>query len=94
MFERLDKKLVIPVFEPGMATGRDKYGPWLYDPVSKEYFREGDKVFAGGGGGPQTVSTASHNLPLQSRIPQRCLDAVETDYLLVLNPGLHHVDFD
>lgn len=44
LFERLDRKLVLPIFEAGVMTGRDAHGGWLCDPVSQEFFRNGTKV--------------------------------------------------
>lgn len=94
LFERLDRKLVLPIFEAGVIAGRDAHGGWLYDPVSQEFFRNGTKVYAGGGGSPDTVRQALRTLRLQRAIPARCREAVDDDAALILNPGLHQGNFD
>ena len=94
LFERLDGEIVLPVFEHGVAAGRDQHGAWIYDPFSEQYFRHRSKVVAGGGGSVETVAQMERRRVLQKAVPGRCRSAVTQDTALVLNPGLNAVDFD
>ncbi len=94
LFERLDGEIVLPVFENGVATGRDNNGAWLYDPVSEQYFRHQTKIIAGGGGGGETISELYRRNVLQHTVPDRCTSALTEDAALMFNPGLNAVDRD
>jgi len=94
LFERLDGAVVLPVFEYGVVAGRDRYGAWVYDPFSEEYFRDRTKVFAGGGGSGETTAELRKRNVLQRAVPERCSSAITDNVVLTLNPGLNAVDFD
>lgn len=94
LFERLDGAVVLPVFDYGVITGRDRHGAWVYDPVSEQYFRHRTKVFAGGGGSGETIAALQRRNVLQRAVPQRCSSAVPDKLALTLNPGLNAADFD
>ncbi|MEH6759226.1 MAG: hypothetical protein V7676_17215 [Parasphingorhabdus sp.] len=88
LFERLDRNIVLPVFEVGMTGGVDEKGAWLFDPVSNEYFRDKARVYGGGGGSGETIAELSARHVLQHRVPQRCSNALDIDTVVILNPGL------
>ncbi|KLE35204.1 hypothetical protein [Aurantiacibacter luteus] len=94
LFARLNGSVVLPVFEDGVVTGRDARGPWLYDPASEEYFRDGTKVRVGGGGPGESIAALSARVSLAQPVPARCLDGMTQDETHVLNPGIRYWNFD
>lgn len=87
LFERMDAAIVLPVFESGMRVGIDERGAWLFDPVSKAYFRDGSRV-AAGGGGSETIEHIDRRNILARPVPARCVASLSADVALVLNPGI------
>ena len=88
LFENLGGYLILPVFEATVTAGRDAYGPWVHDATTNVYFRDGDRVLAGGGESDSGLDALKKRRVLQERVPDRCKAAMTRDSVPVIIPGM------
>ena len=83
--------MVIPIFEPGVATGVDGHGYWLRDPDTERLFRDGDRVSAAGvAPNDRSIAEIETVRALSEPVPDRCMQLTTDPEPIQIGPPLRH----